>query len=54
MTIYGPLEHMGVPVVVQAVTLGVAILVGTGAMLKHQIGKAAQSGVLPDEGVTLR
>ena len=54
MTIYGPLEHIGVPVVVQAVTLGVAILVATGLMLKHQIASAAQSGVLPDEGVTLR
>ena len=54
MTIYGPLEHMGVPVFVQAGTLGVAVLVGTGVMLKRQIAASPQAGVLPDEGVTLR
>ena len=54
MTIYGPLEQVGVPVVVQAVTLGAAILIGTGLVLKRQIAGAAQAGVLPDEGVTLR
>ena len=54
MTIYGPLEHMGVPVFIQAVTLGAVILMGTGLVLKRQIAGAAQAGVLPDEGVTLR
>lgn len=54
MTIFGPLEPMGVPIFVQAGTLGVVILLGTGVMLKRQIAAAAHEGVLPDEGVTLR
>ena len=54
MTIYGPLEHVGVPVLAQAVTLGAVVLMGTGVLLKRQIAAASQAGVLPDEGVTLR
>ena len=54
MTIHGPLEDLGVPVFVQAGTLGVAILLGAGVMLKRQIAAASRAGVLPDEGVTLR
>jgi F-type H+-transporting ATPase subunit a len=54
VTIYDPLEHIGVPVVAQGVALAATLLLGTGLMLKRQIASAAQAGVLPDEGVTLR
>jgi F-type H+-transporting ATPase subunit a len=54
VTIYSPLEHAGVPVLVQAVTLGAVLLMATGVLLKRQIAAASHAGVLPDEGVTLR
>ena len=54
MTIYDPLEHLGVPPVIQGVVLATTLLLGTGLLLKRQIANAAQEGVLPDEGVTLR
>ena len=54
MSIYGPLEQMGVPVVLQAAVLATLILFATGLLLKRQLAAAADEGVLPDEGVTLR
>ena len=55
MTVYGPLHgHLGVPVGVQAVVIGATVLIITGLLLKRQIASAAQEGVLPDEGMTLR
>lgn len=54
MSIYSPLEDMGVPVHIQAVGLAAVILMITGVLLKRQIASAAQEGVLPDEGVTVR
>lgn len=54
MSIYEPLEHAGVPVVIQAAALATLILVATGLMLRRELAAAVDRGVLPDEGVTLR
>ena len=54
MTIYSPLEHaFHVPVVVQAALLAAGLLILAGALVRRQIA-AADGGVIPDEGVTLR
>lgn len=54
MTIYGPLESVGVPVVIQAATLASSVILGTGFLLKRQLAAASDEGILPDDGVTLR
>jgi F-type H+-transporting ATPase subunit a len=54
VSIYSPLEHAGIPVLVQTVILVTLVMTATGLMLKRQIASASQAGVLPDEGVTLR
>ncbi len=54
MTIYSPLQEMGVPANFQAAALAAFIMLATGVMLKRQLAAAADEGVLPDEGVTLR
>ena len=54
MSIYGFLEPVGVPVVVQAAVLATIILVVTGFVLKRQLAVAAEEGVVPDDGVSLR
>ncbi len=53
MSIYHPLEHMGIPVALQATFLAAVLLLLTGLVVRRQIA-AANGGVLPDEGVTLR
>lgn len=54
MSIYGPLEHaLGISPVIQAAVLAIAILCLAGLLLRRQIA-AAEGGVVPDEGVTLR
>jgi F-type H+-transporting ATPase subunit a len=54
MSIYGFLEPVGIPVVVQAAILATLILVLTGFLLKRQLAVAADEGVVPDDGVSLR
>ena len=54
MSIYGFLEPVGVPVVVQAAIMATIILLVTGFVLKRQLAVAADQGVVPDEGVSLR
>ena len=54
MSIYGPLEQVGVPVVLQAAALAASVLLFTGFMLRRQLAVAADEGVLPDAGVSLR
>lgn len=54
MNIYAPLEHaLHIPSVIQAALLATLLLVVAGFVLRRQIA-AAQGGVVPDEGVTLR
>ena len=52
MTIYQPLEEV-IPWVVQAALLASGLLVMTGFVVRRQIA-AANGGVIPDEGVTIR
>ena len=54
MSIYGFLEPVGIPVVIQAALLATIILVLTGLLLKRQLAIAADEGVVPDDGVSLR
>jgi F-type H+-transporting ATPase subunit a len=53
VSIYGPLEHVGVPQVFQAAALVSILLVVVGVVVRRQIA-AAHGGVVPDEGVTVR
>ncbi len=54
MTIYDPLQSVGVPVVIQAAVLASLVLLGTGFLVKRQLSAASEDGIIPDEGVTLR
>jgi F-type H+-transporting ATPase subunit a len=54
VNIYAPLEHaFHIPWVIQATLLATLLVLAAGLVLRRQIA-AAQGGVLPDEGVTLR
>ena len=53
MSVYGPLEHLGIATVFQAVGVAVALLAVSGVALRWQLA-ASEGGVIPDEGVTLR
>lgn len=53
MTIYHLLEERGVPWVIQAAVLAGALLILWGILVRHRLA-AAEGGVLPDEGVSLR
>lgn len=53
MSVYDPLHHLGVPVVVQSTALAIFVLCVCGVLVRRQIA-AAGGGVLPDEGVTVR
>ena len=54
MSIYEPLHHhLGVPVVVQAAVLAAFVLALFGLLVKRQIA-AADGGVLPDDGISVR
>ena len=54
MSIYGPLEEaLHIPWVIQAAVLTTALLMSAAFVVRRQIA-AADGGVVPDEGVTLR
>lgn len=53
MSIYAPLEHLGIPVVVQSALLAGLLLFASAMLAKRQIA-ATGGGVLPDEGVSIR
>jgi len=53
VSIYGPLEHLGVAEVFQSAALVSILLVAMGLVVRRQLA-AAHGGVVPDEGITLR
>lgn len=54
MTVYAPLEHaLHIPWVLQASLLAGLLLIVAGLLVRRQIA-AANGGLVPDEGVTLR
>jgi len=53
VSIYGPLEHVGVAAVFQSAALVSILIVAMGLMVRRQLA-SANGGVIPDEGVTLR
>ncbi|MCZ6782199.1 MAG: F0F1 ATP synthase subunit A [Proteobacteria bacterium] len=53
MSIYGPLEQMGIPAVVQSALLAGILLFASAMMVRRQIA-ATGGGVLPDEGISIR
>ena len=53
MSIYEPLQHLGVPVVIQSASLAI-LLLGVSALLVRRQIAVSGGGVLPDEGVTVR
>lgn len=54
MSIYGPLEQIGIPVVIQSALLAALLLLVTGVAVRRHLGTLTDSGLVPDEGVTLR
>ncbi len=54
MSLYAPLASLGVPVVVQASLLALLLLSAWGLVVRRQIQSAADQGLVPDEGITLR
>ena len=52
MSIYAPLEHMGIPAVVQSALLAGILLFASAMMVRRQIA-ATGGGVLPDEGISI-
>jgi F-type H+-transporting ATPase subunit a len=54
VTFYDPIEQVtGIPPVFQATVLAAGLLLGSGLLVRRQLA-AAQGGVVPDEGLTLR
>jgi len=53
VSIYGPLEHAGVAKVFQSAALAGLLVVALGWFVRRQLA-AANGGVIPDEGVTVR
>ena len=54
MSIYGPLEEaFHVPQVIQATVLAIGLMLVSGALIRRQLA-AANGGIVPDEGITLR
>jgi F-type H+-transporting ATPase subunit a len=53
VSIYGPLEHVGVATVFQSALLVSILVLAIGLVVRRQLA-AANGGVIPDEGVTLR
>jgi len=53
VSIYGPLEHAGISQVFQSAALVSLLVVALGLAVRRQLA-AANGGVIPDEGVTLR
>ena len=55
MNIYAPLEHaLGIPWVLQAAALAALLLVLAGLAIRRRLAVAADGGLLPDEGLTIR
>jgi F-type H+-transporting ATPase subunit a len=53
VSIYEPLEHLGVAEVFQSAALVSILVVAMGVVVRRQLA-AANGGVIPDQGVTLR
>lgn len=53
MSIYDPLAHLGIPWFVQASVLAGALLLVSGLVIRRQL-VAAEGGIIPDQGLTLR
>jgi F-type H+-transporting ATPase subunit a len=53
VTIYTPLEHVGIPWMVQAAVLAAGLLLLAGFAVRRQLA-AADGGLVPDERLTLR
>lgn len=53
MSIYEPLEHLGIAEVLQSAALVSVLVVTLGLIVRRQLA-AANGGVIPDEGVTVR
>jgi F-type H+-transporting ATPase subunit a len=53
LTIYDPLHHLGVPVVVQSTALAFFLLATAGLLVRRQLS-TADGGVLPDDGISIR
>ncbi len=53
MNIYAPLEQLGIPWILQACVLAAGLLILAGLVIQRQLA-AADGGVLPDRGLTLR
>ena len=54
MSIYGPLEHLGIPVVIQSAILAGILLLVTAAAVRRHLGTLSDAGLVPDPGITLR
>jgi F-type H+-transporting ATPase subunit a len=54
MSIYAPLEQIGIPVVIQSALLAALLLLVTGIAIRRHLGTLSDSGLVPDSGVTLR
>ena len=51
MTVYAPLESMGIPMLYQSAVLAAVLLVLAGLAVRKAV---AATGVVPDEGITIR
>jgi F0F1-type ATP synthase membrane subunit a len=54
MSIYAPLEHLGIPVVLQSALLAAALLLATSAVVRRHLGTLSDNGLVPDSGITIR
>ncbi len=54
MSIYDPLQSLGVPVVIQAALLACALLILTGVLVRRRLTSLADGGLVPDQGFSLR
>jgi len=54
MSIYAPLEHLGVPVVFQASAVAIGLLFWAGLLVRRRLSSLADGGIIPDDGVSLR
>ena len=54
MSIYAPLEAMGIPVLFQSTLLAALLLFVAGIFVRRRLAHASDAGLIPDEGVTLR
>jgi len=54
VTIFDPLAQVGIPIPVQASLFAALILIASGLVVRRRIADAAQEGLLPDDGFSLR